>query len=79
MGLGEVLGGQNGGKIEILGVFFGMLFETLCLVNFGLIFEKIHDDKHMEICLFFNRLFYYLFVQIDACLYARNLKNVDFT
>ena len=28
------MGGQNGRKIEIFGVFFGMLFGTLFLVNF---------------------------------------------
>ena len=78
-GFGRVLGGQNGPKIEIFDVFFGMLFETLFLVNFCLIFEKIDDEKHMEFCLFFNRLFDHLFVQFDAFLYARNLKNSDFT
>ena len=77
--MGRVLGGQNGPKIEIFGVFFGMLFETLFLVNFCLIFEKIDDEKHMEFCLFFNRLFYHLFVQFNAFLDARNLKNSDFT
>ena len=76
---GRVLGDQNGPKIEIFGVFFGMLFETLFLVNFCMIFEKIDDEKHMEFCLFFNRLFYHLFVQFNAFLDARNLKNSDFT
>ena len=79
MGLGEVLGGQNGGKFEILGVFFGMLFETLFLVNFCLILKKIDGEKHMELCLFFNRLFYHVFVQFDAFLHARILKSCDFT
>ena len=65
-------------KIEIFGVFVGILFETLFLVNFCLIFEKIDDEKHMEFCLSFNRLFDHLFVQFDAFLYSRNLENNDF-
>ena len=55
-----------------------MLFETLFLVNFCLIFEKIDDEKHMEFCLFFNRLFCHLFVQFDAFLYVRNPQKYRF-
>ena len=75
---GSVLGGQNLRKIQNLGVFFGMLFETLFLVTFCLIFEKIDDEKHMEFCLFLNMLFYYLFAEFAVSLNARNLKNIDF-
>ena len=48
MDFGRVLGGQNGVKIEILAHFLDMLLETLFLVNFYAIFDKIDDEKHME-------------------------------
>ena len=37
---GKVWGGQNGQKIEVLGTFLGMLFETLFSVEYYWIFDK---------------------------------------
>ena len=49
---GGVLGGQNGRNIEILGVFRDVLFETLILVKFCLIFDEIAGEKHISFWLF---------------------------
>ena len=40
-GFGRVLGSQNGPKIDIFGIFLDMLVETLFLVEFCYIFDKI--------------------------------------
>ena len=40
-GFGRVLGGQNGPKIEIFGIFSDMLVETLFLVEFHEISDQI--------------------------------------
>ena len=39
-GFGEGLGGQNGQKIEISGIFLDMLFQTFILVDFCSIFDN---------------------------------------
>ena len=39
----RVWGGQNGPQIEIFGIFLDMLVQTLFLVEFCLIFDKIDD------------------------------------
>ena len=78
IGFGRVLGGQSARKIEIFGDFLDMLFETLFLVEFCWISEKIDDEKHMEFCLFFHVLFYYLFAGFALSMNARNLKISDF-
>ena len=75
---GRVLGGQSGRKIEIFSDFLDMLFETLFLVEFCWISEKIDDKKHMEFCLFFHVFFYYLFAGFAVSMNARNLKISDF-
>ena len=40
-GFGRVFGARNGLKIEIFGIFLDMLVETLFLVEFWYIFDKI--------------------------------------
>ena len=77
-GFGRVLGGQNGKKIEIFGVFWGMHLETLFLVNFCVIFVKNDGEKHMEFSLFLNMLLHHLFAKFAVFRNARNLKNSDF-
>ena len=77
-GFGRVLGGQNGKKIEILGVFWGMHLETLFFVNFCVIFVKNDGEKHMEFSLFLNMLLHHLFAKFAVFRNARNLKNSDF-
>ena len=72
------MGGQNGKKIEIFDVFWGMHLETLFLVNFCVIFVKNDGEKHMEFSLFFNMLFHHLFAKFAVFCNARNLKNSDF-
>ena len=50
VGFGLVLGGQNGQKIEIFGIVLDMLFETLILVEFCLIFDNFgrgDGEKHL--------------------------------
>ena len=42
------LGGQSIPKIEILSFWGDMLFETLFLVDFCLLFDKINGEQHME-------------------------------
>ena len=66
--MGKVLGGQNGQKIEILRVLEGMFFETLFLVEFCLIFDKIDGEKNIDFKFFFCVIF---------CVFsnARDLKN----
>ena len=77
-GFGRVLGRQNGKKIEIFCVFWDMHLETLFFVNFCVIFVKNDGETHMEFCLFFHILFYYLFAQFAVSLNARNQKNQNF-
>ena len=54
------MGGQNGRKIEILGVLGDIMLETFILVDFCMIFDKIDDDKYIDflsfsmICLMFS-------------------------
>ena len=79
MDFGRVLGGQNGGKIDIFDIFGGMVVETLFLVNFCLIFEKIDDENIWNfnclligcfiICLF-NSMLFFMF---------ETLKNIVFS
>ena len=65
VGFGRVLGGQNGPKIEILGDFWGMFFETSILVEFCLIFGKNDSEKHVDFWLFFM-LFFVFFRTLET-------------
>ena len=51
MGFGRILGSQNRRKNEIWSVSGDMMFETLILVEFGLIFNKIAGEKHITFWL----------------------------
>ena len=44
------MGGQNGSQIEIFAIFLDMLFETLILIEFCLIFDNFgrgDGEKHL--------------------------------
>ena len=71
------MGGQNCGKIEIVGVFWGMLFETLLLVEFCWIFDKNDGAKHMDFQLIFEASFRQLFLESADFFNARDLNNSD--
>ena len=77
-GFGRVLGCQSGRKIEILGVFGSILFDTLFSIDFRVIFEKIGAEKHMKFRLFFNELVSYTFAEIAVFHNAGILKISDF-
>ena len=74
-GFGRVSGGQKGGKMEISGVSVGMCFQTLCLIDFCLIFDKIEGGKYMDFRMFFSISLYHLCADLGVCLNARNLKK----
>ena len=71
-------GGQNGSKIEILGILLDMLAETLFLVEFCCIFYKIDSQKHRDFRWIFSASFHQLLLQSGDLLNARNLKIVIF-
>ena len=73
------MGGQNGPKIENLGVFWGMLLESLFFVKICMIFDKNDGEKHMELSMSFDMLVHRLFAEFVVFLHARTLKNRDFT
>ena len=56
-GFGRVLGGPKGRKIEILGGFLDILFESIILVKIYLILNKIDGETHIDFVLFFVLLF----------------------
>ena len=56
-GFGRVWGCQNSQKVEILVIFWGMLLETLFLVEFCWIFDKNAREKHMDFLLYLASFF----------------------
>ena len=62
------MGSQNGRKIYVFGVFLSMFLETLFLVEFGLIFDKIDGEKQIDL----SSIFFVIFCFFSN---ARNLKN----
>ena len=68
------MGGQNGRKIDILGVSGRICLDTLFSIDFCIIFEKTDEEKHMKFRLFFNRLFSYMFAEIAVFHNAGILK-----
>ena len=62
-----------------LGVFLGMLLESLFFVKICIIFDKNDGEKHMELSMFFDMLVHPLFAEFVVFLNARTLKNSDFT
>ena len=50
--MGRVLGGRNGPNIEIWNIFGSVLFEAFFGVKFGVIFENIDDEKHIDLLSF---------------------------
>ena len=64
----EVLGSKIDEKSRFLVSLWGMLFETLILVEFRLIFDNIDDEKHIDFWLLCVSFFMFFSV-------ARILKN----
>ena len=70
-GFGRVLGSPKEGKIAISGVSVGMCFQTLCLIDFCLIFDKIEGGKYiMDFRMFFSISLYHLCADLGVCLNA---------
>ena len=64
------MGGQTGSKIENLGVFLGMLLESLFFIEICMIFDKNDGEKHMELSMFFDMLVHHLFAEFVVFLNA---------
>ena len=64
-GFGKDLGGPSGPKIEILGAFLDMLFETLILIEFLCFFDKTDSEKHIDFLLF-SVLFLVFFLTLET-------------
>ena len=67
-GFGRVLGSQNHRNIEYLAALGDMLLDTLIVVDFCMIFDKIDDEKYIDFVVVFNALW-------NVFVNARNLKN----
>ena len=64
-GFGKDLGGPSGPKIEILGAFLDMLFETLILIEFLCFFDQTDSEKHIDFLLF-SVLFLVFFLTLET-------------
>ena len=78
MGFGRILGSQNRRKNEIWCVSGDMMFETLILVEFGLIFNEIAGEKHITfwLSLVSFLMFFLTFESLKIMLPSR--RGLDF-
>ena len=64
-GFGRDLGGPSGPKIEILGAFLDMLFETLILIEFLCFFDETDSETYIDFLLF-SVLFLVFFLTLET-------------
>ena len=59
------MGGQNGRKIEIFGIFFNMLFGCPTITDFCVIFDKIDVEKRDDFSMF-SVICFVLFLALET-------------